>query len=55
MNAQCTIYVNCPKKTLKRKLAQAKEDYPNQVHSDQMVLGRVRGVAGPCEKWPKTL
>ncbi len=45
------IYVNCPK----GKTAQSQEGLPDQVHSDQMVLGTVRWEAVPCEKWPKAL
>jgi hypothetical protein len=30
-------------------------DFLDQVHSDQMVLGKVRQEAGPSEKPPKTL
>ncbi len=36
----------------KGKLDRAKEDYPKQVHSDQMVLGTVRQEAGPRERQP---
>jgi hypothetical protein len=44
-----------PKKTLKGKTAQSQGDSPDQVHSDQMVLGTVRQEAGPHERWQKTI
>ncbi len=48
--------MNRPKEVLKRDFTQAKGDFPGPVHSDQMVLGRVRlEAAGPCERWPKAL
>jgi hypothetical protein len=64
------MYVNLPNKAFKRGftasqgglsgssseiLQQAKEDYLDRVHSDQMVLRTVRREAGPCERWPKVL
>jgi hypothetical protein len=47
--------MNRPKKTLRRNLHQAKKNYADQVHSDQMVLGTVRWEDGPRERRPKAL
>jgi hypothetical protein len=48
------IYVNCPKKELKGKICmKAKSDFPNRVHSDQIVLetGRREGLSA-VRRWP---
>jgi hypothetical protein len=36
-------------------LHKAKGYCPNQVHSDEIVLGTVRWENGPPERWPKVL
>jgi hypothetical protein len=53
LNAQCTIYINHPKKTFMEGFAKVEEYCPNRVHSDQMVLGTVRWEAGPYDRQPK--
>ncbi len=48
--------MNRPKEALKGDFTQAKGDCPGPVHSDQMILRRVRlEDAGPCERHPKAL
>ncbi len=37
------------------EIAQSHGYCPNQVHSDQMVLGTIGCEAGPREGWPKAL
>jgi hypothetical protein len=54
-NAQYTMYVNHPEKTLKGNFATSDGECPDQVHSDQMVFRTVRREAGPHERQPKTL
>jgi isochorismate hydrolase len=53
LNAQYTIHVNRPKKTLKGILQQAKGNCLDRGPSDQMVLRAVRRAAGPHERQPK--
>jgi hypothetical protein len=55
INAQYTIFVNCPKKISMGILQQAKGDCPDWVLSDQMVLGKVRREDGPRVRLSKTL
>ncbi len=55
INAQYTIHVNHPKKSLKGEFAKTKGNCPDRVHSDQMVLGTMRKETGPCETQPKAL
>ncbi len=48
--------MSCPKETHSRGiLQQARGNYPDPVHSDQMFLGTVRWEAGSRERQPKTL
>ncbi len=56
INAQCIINVEPSYKGSQGlKLHKAVGDCPNQIPSDQMVLGTVRLEAGPRERWPKAL
>jgi hypothetical protein len=44
------IYMNRPKNALKGIFTASQLDYPDRVHSDQMVVGAVRLEAGPQER-----
>jgi hypothetical protein len=44
------MYVNCPKETVQGNFTTGKGDCFDRVHSDQMVLGTVRQMAGPRKR-----
>jgi hypothetical protein len=50
---QSTKYVNCPKRPSRGILQQAKGEGPDQLHSDQVLLGTIRWEAGPHERRSK--
>ncbi len=54
-NAEYTIHVNHPKKTLKGVFATSQEELSRLSPPAQMVLGTVRREAGPHERQPKAL
>ncbi len=55
INAQYTIHMNSPKKTLKGKFAKSQRYCPNWAHSDQMVLRPVGLEAGSRDRQSKAL
>jgi hypothetical protein len=44
--------MNCPKEALKEDFKASQGELPDQVNSDQIVLGTFRREAGPRERWP---
>ncbi len=55
INSQYTTFINHQKRLSRGILQQAKGNCLYQVHSDQTVLGTVKGEAGPSERRPKAL